>query len=135
MTDDVTPQPGRRSHVKWLAALIVVAAFATGVLVGVAGDRVLMVVRHETHLSPAMMHGLVERIEKRLDRRLDLTPEQSRQVRAILDRHQQNILRVWRVARPQVQLEIESANSEIAAVLTPEQKAKFERMKMHLPKR
>ena len=68
----------------------------------------------------------------RLDRRLDLTDAQRKQVEEILRRRHARINAMWSGVRPRVRAEVDATNAEIAKVLTPEQRAKFERMRMHL---
>lgn len=130
---DLTPAPRAASRVKWLAAVIVLAAFGAGLVTGFVADRIVLF-HHDSRIAPAMLRTLVERIAKRLDRRLDLTPQQSAQVRDILHRHQQNVERLWSTTRPQVDREIDGANAEIRAILTSEQQEKFDRLRMRIPR-
>src|SRR5688572_32665556 len=68
----------------------------------------------------------------RLDRRLDLTDQQRAQVEQIIRRHHTAITTMWRGLHPRVHSEIEQANAEITRILTPEQRKKFERIKLHI---
>jgi Spy/CpxP family protein refolding chaperone len=74
------------------------------------------------------MHAMVNR----LDHCLDLTDQQRKQVEEILNRHRENINAMWAGVHPHVRAEIDAANAEIVKVLTPEQRAKYEKMRMHL---
>ena len=65
----------------------------------------------------ARMKERMERHVDRLAKRLDLTPEQTTQVRAILDERRDN-----------PDLDRAEVQARIAAVLTPEQKQEFESM-------
>lgn len=113
-----------------IAAVLVFVAFVSGVLVGIAGDRLyLMRARHEGRPLP---HPSPKFIADRLERRLDLTPQQRKEVEAILNRHGQAIEAISAMTRPRVHTEIQQANAEIERVLTPEQREKFDRVKMRL---
>ena len=68
----------------------------------------------------------------RLDRRLDLTDAQRAQVEQIIRRHHARIDGMWDDLRPRMHAEIAQANAEISRILTPEQRAKFERLKFHV---
>lgn len=69
---------------------------------------------------------------KRLDHRLDLSPQQEAEIEKILERGQQRISAVWGEARPRVRQEIERTNAEIERLLTPEQRVEFQKIKMRI---
>jgi Spy/CpxP family protein refolding chaperone len=129
---DAEPVKRPPSRVKWMAVSIVIAVFFTGVFVGVIGDHIFLVLHRQFVPPLSWMAHITPRIVKQLDRHLDLTPEQETRVRGILDRHHQRIQQLSAQARSGVQGEIRAANGEIEAVLTPAQRAKFSKMKMHL---
>lgn len=115
------------SSSKLLAALALVITFVVGALVGIAGDRVLLMRRGGMpHYPPAQM------IVRHLDRRLHLNDSQRALITEIVQRHEQKIRGLWSGVRPAVRNEIEAANSEIDRVLTPGQRAEFAKMKMRL---
>ncbi len=64
-----------------------------------------------------------------LFRRLDLEPEQRREIEEILQRTGREAARLRRELRPQVQQLMEEATQEIERVLTPEQREAFARMR------
>jgi Spy/CpxP family protein refolding chaperone len=109
-----------------IVALIALAVtFVAGAAVGIVADRVF----HRRHGIPEFAtHALVHR----LDRRLDLSDAQQKKVEEIIERHHTRINSFFSAVHPRVREEIEQANREIAAVLTPEQRRKFEEMKMHV---
>ncbi len=121
------PTPRRSSSTIVLAVVALLVTFLAGVLTGFAGSRFLFWKRPARVPSRA-----AEFLMKRLDRRLDLTPQQEIQVTRILERHHERIAAVWNGVRPQVRKEIEETNAEIERVLTPEQRAKFGQIKMRL---
>ena len=108
-----------------VAVLVLVLTFTAGFVAGVAVHRVLQRERHVPRHAATMMAG-------HLDRRLDLTDQQRAQVEAILVRRHARINEMWSGMHPRVNAEVEATNAEIAKVLTPEQRAKFETLKMRM---
>ena len=108
-----------------IAVLALVLTFVSGMVVGVAMHRVWLRDRQVPRHAATMM-------ARHLDLRLDLTDAQRAQVESILLRRHARIDEVWSGARPRVRAEIDAANAEIARVLTPEQREKFETMKMRM---
>ena len=114
------------------ALVVVVVAFLAGLLIGVAGDHVYLI--HSRQLSPRRgMEGMARRLLDRLDHELALTPQQRDQVHRIIEAHHKKIETLTGAVRPQIRQELDQANREIEAVLTPEQRVKFDavRMRMH----
>ena len=110
-----------------VAILVVLLTFTAGVMVGVFASH-MMILRggHGAPLFPARA------MANRLDRRLDLTDAQRAQVEQIIRRSHANIDGMWDGMRPRMRAEIDKANAEISAILTPEQRVKFEQLKFHL---
>src|SRR5262245_15939792 len=122
-----TPTPSPTST-RRTAVLLVAVAFVAGALIGFAGGRVYsLFVRH----SPRPEFNR-DRVLARLDRELKLTPQQRDQIAAIMDRHHKRIEEINQGIRPQVHQEIDGANREIEAVLTPDQRTKYEAMRMRM---
>lgn len=115
------------SNAKVLAALALLITFVAGIVVGLVGDRAIMMRR-----PPIARYPPARFIVRHLDRRLHLNDQQRTEITAIVQRHEQRIIAIWSGVRPQVRNEIEAANSEINRVLTPEQRAQFAKMKMRL---
>jgi Spy/CpxP family protein refolding chaperone len=114
------------SKTKVLALAVLLMTFVTGMGVGVFAAHM-----HILYGGPGaerFPHAMVNR----LDRRLDLDDAQRRQVEEIIQRHHHAIDAIWSGARPRVRAEIEAANAEIARVLTPEQRARFAKMRMRM---
>jgi periplasmic protein CpxP/Spy len=128
VTPVTTPTPPRRTNAKWIAALVVIVAFATGILVGIAASHLMMRRGHRPHIPGRAAHFMVER----LDRRLDLTDEQEKKIEEIIARRHARIEQVWGSVRPRVRAEIDATNDEIAKILTPEQRVAFEKIKMRV---
>jgi Spy/CpxP family protein refolding chaperone len=109
-----------------VAVLVLVLTFGAGFIGGAAVHH--LVFAHREQMAPFAMHVMVNR----LDRRLDLTDAQRKQVEEIIQRHHKLINAIWDDARPRVRAELQAANREIEQVLTPEQRAKYAKMRMHL---
>lgn len=108
-----------------VAALLLAATFVTGMVAGIAADRFVLV-REARILPREGMRFVSARIVRAMDRELDLTDAQRADVERILAERQRRIERVWSEMRPQIRTEIERTNREIEAILTEEQKPKFE---------
>lgn len=110
-----------------VAILVVALTFIAGVMVGVFASH-MMILRggHGAALFPTTA------MVNRLDRRLDLTDAQRAQVEQIIRRRHARIDGLWSDLRPRMRAEVDQANAEIARILTPEQRAKFDRLKFHL---
>ena len=115
------------SRSKLLAASALLITFLVGIVIGVIGERVLMIRRGGVpHFPPAQW------IVRRLDARLHLSDSQRVQITQIVQRHEDKIRGIWSGVRPAVRSEIDAANSEIDRILTPEQRARFANMRMRL---
>jgi Spy/CpxP family protein refolding chaperone len=101
-----------------IAAIVVLAAFVAGVCAGIFADRVLM------HRGPHPPRFASRMMMERLDRHLDLTDAQRAKIEQIIERHHRSI-----------GTELAAANAEIERVLTPEQRQKFAKMRMHVRRR
>jgi Spy/CpxP family protein refolding chaperone len=122
------PPPPRHSSALltiFAAAIVVVLAFGSGVVVGFFADR-YAIFHHGMHVPPFATHMMM----RRLDRRLDLTREQRSQIQQIIERHVTRMESELAAMRPRVNAEISATNDEIRAVLTPEQRAKFDKFKL-----
>jgi len=122
-----TTPPSRKGSTTLLAAVALLVTFIAGLLVGAVGSRFLSW-RTPLRARPAAADFMM----KRLDRTLDLTPQQEVEITRILQAHHQRIGAVWTGVRPQLRREVEQTNAEIQRVLTPEQRTKFEGIKMRL---
>jgi len=107
--------------------LLLALVFFVGVIVGVAGTRVVVrrAVR-EAVLHPARVQLL---IEKRLTRRLGLDGSQQSQLDQILSGTRDQMQTIRQQYRPAVALVFSNANQQINAMLTAEQRVRYERIK------
>lgn len=123
------PPPPRAKSAKLLAVLTVVVAFAVGVIVGAFGFWG-WIVHHHGGRAPFFSDLGEHRIVRHLDHELNLTPAQHDAIVRIVHAHRQRIDGIFSQLRPQIRQEFDQANAEIEKILTPEQRAKFERMRM-----
>ncbi len=121
VTNATVPAPPRRR--RWLTVLLMLALFLSGAVCG-GGLTALHLVRK--------VRQAVQRPEERpgrsaewIARRLDLTPEQRREVRDILHHHAQEMQRIRRDVMPEVREQLKALEEEIAGVLTPEQERRW----------
>lgn len=126
---DPAPRRGKGSTTL-VAALVILATFVAGALLGAVLDRVWLFAR-----GPHPPHPPAAFIVDRLDRRLHFTPDQRKQVLLIIERRQENIGLIWASVRPRVRQEIDQTNAEIERVLTPEQRKEFDKIRMRLQPR
>lgn len=109
------------------ALLAVVALFLSGVLVGVVGT-------HGFYLYKVRQPGGLGELGSRvaaweLRQRLDLTPEQERQIDEILADTRREGLTIRQRTIADVLALLERNHEQLSAVLTPEQRVEFERFR------
>ena len=131
MTDYATSS---RTRSRLLALGLLLLAFVAGALGGVAADRVLaradpVAQRGVGPPGPGGPGGAIFPRGLPLARQLDLTPEQRDQIEAILREERSKADSVLRAVRPVLQARYDSANASIRAVLTPEQRERFDRFR------
>lgn len=107
---------------RWTAVTLLAGAFLLGVVVGGLGGELLHVRRiavwHHGGGDPPGFGFLGHRLE----RRLDLSPEQARQVEEILERTRRDLWEMRHEIGPRIHRRMAATHSEIEAVLTPEQR-------------
>lgn len=104
-----------------IAALALLVTFVAGFVVGAVADRFILLHGRPGHPPPMMARAMIHR----LDRQLDLSDQQREQIEKILERHHEAIMQ-------HVHADLQSANAEIEALLTPEQRRKFQQLKLRL---
>jgi hypothetical protein len=112
------------TNTRVLAAVALLITFLVGATLGIVGDRIFIAI-HPPRRTPEM-------IVRHLTFMLRLSDQQRAQVTDIVRRHQQRIAAIQSTTRPAIQQELEQANNEIERILTPEQRRKFERIRMRL---
>jgi Spy/CpxP family protein refolding chaperone len=121
------PAPRSSARTAVIAVVVVVITFVSGAAVGFFGAHFFP--RRGSFGRSRMMPQMMVR---HLSRTLDLTPEQRTKVEQIVMRHHARIVQLQESTRPQVRQELEAANREIEALLTPEQRQKFAKLRMRL---
>lgn len=119
MTDLLT-----RGRTRLVGFGLLVATFLVGALAGAAVDRVLSAEEPDRRARAEREEG-----EKRsyvIDR-VEMTPEQRASIDAILERRSERMRAVWQEAEPRLDAITDSARAEIMHVLTPDQRAEYER--------
>lgn len=105
----------------------IVVVFTLGTLCGILGTHLVYKFRMEAIMNERGQNR-EERLVNRLDRKLGLDAGQLEQVRAIVHETQDGIREVRSRFRPQMMAVIEKAEMKISAILTPEQRKKYEQM-------
>lgn len=121
-----------------ISAFILAAIFLGGVGVGMALDRFM----HRPPFArgefggpgggppaPELRERMAEKISGRLERELDLTPAQRAQIQTMIPRHIAEFDSVRRAVEPQVGAVLLRSWEEIAALLTPEQRTRWQAMR------
>lgn len=124
--DPVPAAPPRTaSKTVVIAALALVVTFLAGFVTGIAAVRIL----HRGGRVPPIVE---QTLLNRLDRQLDLTDAQRAEIRKIIVRRHERIETMWANVHPEMRAEIERTNEEIERVLTPEQRVKFQSLRLHM---
>ncbi|MBW3552350.1 MAG: hypothetical protein KY466_02505 [Gemmatimonadetes bacterium] len=100
------------------------ASFLVGALTGAAVDRVLSA--EEPDGRPRAERAEGERRSYVIDR-IEMSPEQRASIDAILERRSERMRAVWHEVEPRLDAITDSARAEIMHVLTPDQRAQYER--------
>ena len=117
--------PSRSSVVR--AAVVVLFTFVAGIAIGVGADRMYLLF-HERIVPRGGIEFMGRHLQRRLDRKLDLSDAQEAQVKAIIDRRTKRMLSALNAVHKDMHAEFEATNAEIEEILTPEQREKFRTM-------
>jgi uncharacterized membrane-anchored protein YhcB (DUF1043 family) len=107
--------------------LLLALVFLAGIVVGVVGTRVA--VRHLVRDAIVHPEKVQATMERNLTRRLRLDDGQQLKLHQILSDTHAEMKALRREYQPQVFEVVSNADGQITAILTPEQQAKFERLK------
>jgi Spy/CpxP family protein refolding chaperone len=113
---------------RWRVILAAVVIFLAGVATGAVVVRTYAPkIVKRTHVSPPLPIGNDRRQEyiAKLDRELQLTPEQRGKIEMILAASQKRMKGIWEPMEPQVKEEYRRTRREISEILTPEQQEKM----------
>ena len=106
--------------------LLLLLFFVSGVCVGVVGTR--LAVRHFVRQAIARPDFLRQKIEANLTRRLGLNAGQQAKLQEILVQAQKNFKDLRAEYQPRNLAIFAGAQTSVAAILTPEQREKFEKI-------
>jgi hypothetical protein len=113
---------------RWKVFLAAAVIFITGAITGglLVRNFAPRIVRR-THVSPPVPLSSQRRQEYlgKLDRELDLTPEQHSKAESILAASQARMKRIWEPVEPQIKEEYRRTRREISDMLNPGQREKM----------
>jgi hypothetical protein len=112
---------------RWIAVLSVIGLFVIGILIGSLGTHLFYAHRLLQPGGPPGAGGKI--FMERLLTRLDLTPQQRREIESILDESHARAEEFRDEMAPQVRALMEKTHERLVAVLTPEQREVFEEMR------
>lgn len=116
----------RRSNLALALSLLVV--FASGVVVGVVGDRYLRGTGRTVKATRSPEEYRRAYVEE-MNRRLKLTPEQLEGLNRILDETREQFRQLREKQRPEIKALQDAQTARINALLTPEQQEEYARMR------
>jgi Spy/CpxP family protein refolding chaperone len=112
-----------------VATLVLLLTFGAGFAAGMfTGHMTALRIFRPERLPQFATHAIVSQ----LDRKLDLSDAQRKKIEEIINRRHRAIHHIRGDVDPQIRAQLDKANQEITRVLTPEQRKKFEALKMRL---
>lgn len=111
----------------WKSVMLLMLVFFAGIAVGVVGTRAF--VRQVVQTAIVHPEKTQLMVEYNLSYRLHLDPDQQTKVHAILADARRQLAELRRQFQPQANSVLRGADQKISAVLTPEQEARYERIK------
>src|SRR5690242_14747212 len=109
--------------------LLLVLVFIAGIGVGAVGVRLFV---HRVMFHPEI---IPQKIEHDLAADLNLSPEQKAQVHQIMEKSQAQFRAMRERFHPEIAKIFKEADDQIASILTPEQRVKFEKYRAEKQKR
>lgn len=107
--------------------LLLALVFVAGIAVGVIGTR--LAVRHMVQMAITQPDEIQSLLERNLARKLRLEPGQQLKLREILTQTHAQMSDLRHEYRPQMLLILTGADNRINDMLTPQQRARYEKMK------
>jgi vacuolar-type H+-ATPase catalytic subunit A/Vma1 len=104
--------------------------FVVTLLAGVIAGASLTVITIRHHVQQALLYPeqKLHKVATRLQRRLDLTDEQTRQVEDVFLERNESLQAIRRDVHPKVVEEMDRMYQDVAAILDEEQSRKWKRM-------
>jgi Spy/CpxP family protein refolding chaperone len=121
----------------WKAILAVIVIFLAGAFSGAMAAHLYRakVYGNATAAGGPPIPSLGQRIEfmRRLSDRLSLTPEQRQQVDRLISDSERRLRELWEPVAPKAREEMHELRRQIDAVLQPDQRAQFEKLRKQRP--
>jgi len=111
---------------KWKTIGYAVALFITG---GISGGALGVYETHAHMYQPVREEEMVLRLRRRLETRLDLTPDQVAKINPIIVSAVRNIRSIRTESAQRVISVLDDSYAQVAAVLTPQQRVVLDKMK------
>ena len=111
----------------WKAILATLVIFLAGLMTGAVGVHRLLKSNHSLpRAEPIHPWMLRDGFRAELERRLELTSEQSEAIERIMREGQERVREISSLVTPEIQAELRAVRAEIRDALTPEQQRRFE---------
>lgn len=111
----------------WKVILATLVIFVAGLVTGAVGvHRLLKSNQPPLRAEPIHPWMLRDGFRAELERRLDLTPQQSQSIERIMREGQERVREISSLVTPELQAELKAVRAEIRDVLTAEQRREFE---------
>lgn len=124
MTFPESPRQARLLGITLLAATFVFGGLAGAATTRLLGDREPVAAVQDA----GRRDGCERRRPSTLDQ-IDLAPEQRQQIDGVLERRRRQTAAFWDEYGPILRAIVDSTRAEIRAVLTPEQRAEYDRLR------
>lgn len=108
----------------WLTLLMGAVLLVCGVVIGAGGT--VLVVKNRMDQPGSAPEQFNRRLTERMTRDLDLTPEQSKQIRAVFDGHREEMKSIREGVDEQMNALRETMRDEVSEILSPEQLSQWE---------
>lgn len=112
---------------RWKSILLLALVFFAGIVFGVVGTRAAT--RHFTQMAIAHPERVQMKIERALTRRLQLSADQQAQLHNILSDTRTQMKALREEFRPKVQAIYQETDTNINAILTPDQQTRYDQIK------
>lgn len=111
----------------WKAIAAALALFMAGAFCGVMTEQLVAQHSRRKPITPDLVGPLGQRVAmvRRLEKRLDLTPEQRTRVEVLIRESQQRLRDMWDPIAPRAEEELRHLYRGIELELTPPQRAQF----------
>jgi Spy/CpxP family protein refolding chaperone len=110
---------------KWKASILVLSVFLLGIVLG----GLMMHMKGSSVVAgnpPAPLPSKNDDVVKQIEARCSLTPDQQKQIRAIMEDVMAQYREIYEPIRPKIEEVRQAGRQRMRGVLTPEQLPKFE---------